>query len=178
MIRGIFQKERMYLKWLIDHIKTVPEKCLDVGTGTGSTLDLLPGSQSIFCVDASFKMLEIVKEQKLPVHSIQANAIRLPFKNQKFQLISAIGLAEYVPDKKILLEEFTRCLTEDGYLCMTMAPPTILNRLRNLLGSRLYTISNAKWEEIVQQAGLEISKQTDSLLQRQYLLKKNEKVNQ
>lgn len=173
IVSGIFQKERNNITLLIKQLNFVPINILDVGSGTGATLDLLPESQSIYCIDSCFNMAKILQIKNNSIFSIQGNAIHLPFKKQQFQFVSAIGLAEYVQNKSWLLEEMYACLTDKGFLCITIAPPNLLNTFRNFLGSRLYTISSKKWEEIIHQSGFEIVNQADSLLQRQYLLKKN-----
>ncbi len=170
VIRGIFLKEQQQLERLIKQIERVPDKSLDVGTGTGSTLNSLRGCKQLICMDYSFRMIQRFKSKYSSFQVLQADLMHLPFKRYHFQFISVIGVSEYIEKKEAMLKSLKCCLESDGYLLITMAPPHFFNRLRNIMGNRLYLINAKAWDKMVNQSGFLIVKQMDSLLQRQYLL--------
>ncbi|MFO7891763.1 MAG: hypothetical protein R6V04_15655 [bacterium] len=54
-----------------------------------------------------------------------------------------------------------------------MSPPNLWNSLRRVLGSQLYTVSPALLKQISRKAGFEKIEELHSMMQDQYLFRKN-----
>lgn len=143
---------------------------LDIGTGTGHTLDVLSQQNEIICLDQSPRMLKTVRSRCDNI-CIQGHAIELPFQDNTFSFVSAIGLSEYVPDLSLFCSEVCRVLCSGGYFLITAAPPNIWNRLRQALGHRLYLMPSAPLLETAGHMHLELQGKLNSLMQEQYLFK-------
>lgn len=92
-------------RWII---KNQPKKIIDVGCGTGKQISLLPKNMDITGVDISEHMLKVAKKQA-PNKCIQADAIELPFDDNKFDLaISQFALHE--KDFETIKKESTEIL--------------------------------------------------------------------
>ncbi len=147
-----------------------PMEMLDIGTGTGMVQRIVSENTCIFGIDKSLKMIEKNVGKNLFI-KIVGEACHLPIKNNTFSLVSAIGLTEYISDKDLFLQEIKRVLLPEGYFLVTIAPPSPLNKIRNLLGNRIYAVKAEKWETLTGKKGFICIEQTQSLLQVQYLLR-------
>jgi len=103
---------------------------------------------------------------------INGDASLLPIKKASVSFISAIGLTEYIKNKSECLKQINTCLTPNGFLLITISHPCFLNKLRNLTGHPIHTISEADWERLLTQNGFKNCGKTPSPLQTQYLLQK------
>ncbi|QEP42341.1 class I SAM-dependent methyltransferase [Ectothiorhodospiraceae bacterium BW-2] len=87
-------------------------KVLDIGGGSGMISRIIsdmPNTEA-FCVDISLSML-----QHSVVTSIQADALRLPFKNDSFDMIIAAAFFHHLPGREFqLLCEMHRVLRPGG----------------------------------------------------------------
>ena len=170
LIRHIFDQECRHLLELIQTVHGSPEKMLDIGTGTGDTLHLLPDGHLKIGLDNAFNMVQKMQGNDKSWIFMQAEGSALPFHPGIFDFVSAIGVCEYVSDKSKFLNEIKRVMSADGYCLITIAPDSVINWSRNFLGSRIYTISIQKWRELLNQQGLKILAEKHSLLQSQFLL--------
>lgn len=168
-IRTFYQKEINNCKTLLGKIK-LPETVLDLGTGTGSSLSIFPPKIQI-CLDSSLPMLQKIRGNEGYL-KINGDASLLPIKKASVSFISAIGLTEYIKNKSECLKQINTCLTPNGFLLITISHPCFLNKLRNLTGHPIHTISEADWERLLTQNGFKNCGKTPSPLQTQYLLQK------
>ncbi|TDI99069.1 MAG: class I SAM-dependent methyltransferase [Caldithrix sp.] len=168
----ILAKESKNLKNLLAKIDLVDGKILDVGTGPGTSFAFLGKSAQVFALDSSFKMINKAK-LKGGKNFIVADAFALPIKSDSFELITAIGLLEYQKEKNSLLEEFRRVLIPAGYVLLTYSQIGLLNFIRFLGIHRLYLLSSAKFNQLIQESGLACLKKKHSLIQTQILLHDN-----
>lgn len=147
------------------------QRALDVGTGIGNALGFIVGFVAqITAVDSSSEMLQAAKIQFPTVHFVHADALNLPFKTASFELVLCVGVSEYVPNVSSLLKELHRMLAPSGVLLFTSATKSPLNWLRYALGHWLF-LRDALGRE-VQEVGFEIITTSQTMLQRQYLLRK------
>lgn len=146
-------------------------RVLDLGTGIGNVLKLIPQKVSAFPVDCSFEM---VKKAKKNINSnfVVGDALTLPFRSSVFGLGFAIGIFEYIKDREGFFREFSRVIRPHGLAIITSSPNTILTAMRNLLGHRVYPIDPEEFNERAHQAGFITIRQSKTLLQNQYLLLK------
>jgi len=168
----ILAKESANLKNLLSKIDVDDGKILDVGTGPGTNLAFMRESAQVFALDSSSQMINKAKLRG-GKNLIVADAFALPIKSDSFDLITAIGLLEYQKKKIALLKEFQRVLIPTGYLLLTYSQIGLLNFMRFLGGHRLYLLSSAKFNRLIQESGLTCLKKVRSLIQTQILLHDN-----
>jgi SAM-dependent methyltransferase len=93
-------------------------KVLDLGCGTGALLDQLRGcSAELWGLDVSqqgLKFCAIRGHKKL----VLADATRIPFRQNYFDVITAIGLIEHLDDDQLFLYEVKRLLKPNGMLIL------------------------------------------------------------
>lgn len=108
--------------------KTIIQKALDLGCGTGQTVDVIKRiapSSSIVAVDASSKMLvNLCKKYALPEIITEHNTIEDYVENclYKFDLITAIGSLEFVQNLPKVLEKVAQLLSPGGTIVFTYIP--------------------------------------------------------
>ena len=98
-----------------------PKKILDVGCGTGETLNflsrLLPETQP-YGVDSSSLSVRLSKLNSLAKVYI-ANATNLPFKNESFDVVLLLDVVEHIASDKKALYEAKRVLRDGGKIIVT-----------------------------------------------------------
>lgn len=151
-----------------------PRSILDIGCGRGNDLGLFYNfTGSVTAVDNVLEMVHKTKEHYPGIKFIAANAQFLPFRECCFDLISCIGLFEYVDDWSILLQEIHRVLSQEAYAVITLSPPVPFTYLRLFLGHRLHTSTEEDFRKILASFALfTILQSNRTLLQYQFLLKK------
>lgn len=173
----ILQQENEAIKILL---KSVPEKSigrgLDIGSGRGNSLELVINSEADWvAIDYSPQMIRRCRPIYQEVLFILGDAREMPFKGESFELILCIGISEYLEDLDQFLEEIWKLLKSGGFVILTLAPPNVLNFLRWMIGHRIYPIKEVDLRESLNNIPLTIIKLSQTLLQDQYLLKKEEK---
>lgn len=145
---------------------------LDIGTGTGASLEAQ--SAAAFCVvcDRSRKMLKLLRENRtfVPVQ-LDAGA-PLPFRSSAFDVVTAIGLTEYLQNVQSLFAEVHRVTKPGAYFLTTSSPPGLLTTLRCLTGSRAHKRTHAEVRNDLEHAGWIICQHKKSLMQEQWLCRK------
>lgn len=93
--------------------------CLDIGGSTGFVAkELSPFVRKVTVIDIDGDALSFGEKQH-PAQNISykvADAMRLPFKNNSFDIVVCNQVYEHVPDYFKLVKEIRRVLTDDG-LC-------------------------------------------------------------
>ena len=108
---------------------------LDLGAATGSATALLRkrfGGAHIVSLDLSRNMLRQRKHRRLwfsRTSSVQADAQRLPFANQSFDVVFANLLLPWVNDPAAVLAEVSRVLRKGGVLAFATLGPDSLRQL-------------------------------------------------
>lgn len=168
----ILEAEKKNLSKLISRTEIISGNMLDIGSGTGQTIDILPNSTDIICLDKSLVMLQKLRRNKKVSIFINADALHLPFKNSSFFFISSVGVSEYFSDHTAYFQEINRVLKKRGYFLTTISPSNIWNILRQGWGNSLHTATSAEIEEITQKLPLKKISELHSSLQYQFLFKK------
>jgi SAM-dependent methyltransferase len=98
---------------------TKPIKMLNIGCGTGGTIELLSRhSKELVNIDVS---KEAIKYMKKGGHkATHVNGTRLPFKENTFDMIVALDVLEHIKDEDLALNEWLRVLKKDGSLLITV----------------------------------------------------------
>jgi ubiquinone/menaquinone biosynthesis C-methylase UbiE len=167
--RCVLDNELANLRFLIQSIPEPYPFVIDLGTGAGSTLEIFPVHIPIIGLDRSFSMLKNAAKNRDGLSGLVGSAEHLPFRNDCVSIISAIGITEYLRDKETLINEIKRILKNEGYVLITISQPSFLNRLRNLLGNRIYPIDPECWKRMLCSAGWICVSEKGTLIQKQYL---------
>ena len=109
---------RKLIKNILDKLDLNSATILDVGCGTGINLKYLSGYGAAIGVDSSQDALNFCRKRGLK-NVRRADAERLSFQNNTFDLITALDLLEHVDDNKAL-KGFYRILKPNGYLVLTV----------------------------------------------------------
>lgn len=172
----ILQRENEGIRYLLKELN--PKSVLDIGCGRGNSLALLLNfTISLTAVDHVSGMVHKSKMRYPMIKFIAADAQFLPFRESSFDLISGIGLFEYVKNWPSLLREIYRVLSPDGYAIITLSPPGLLNYWRLFLGHWLYTGTEEDFRKFLNtSAQFSILQHNRTLLQHQFLLKKGKVI--
>ena len=144
-----FEKIRR-LELLVDYALLIkPETILDAGCGPGVVLsalkDRLVGSAFVG-VDLSYLMLQQAQASSLAdVPLVQSLVEQLPFADESFDLIYALGVIDYVEDLQQFFKVAWRILKPRGYFIFTYPNEDSINRaLRNRLSKAYHNVSVAR----------------------------------
>lgn len=92
---------------------------LDVACGTGIFLNKINHERKglhLFGIDNSKNMISIAKKNYATIHFETADADKIPFEDNSFDLITIIDAFYYFRDKESTLKECSRVLKPNGYL--------------------------------------------------------------
>ena len=119
---------------------------LDVGCGYGYGSKMLTKvGDMVVAIDISREALQYAKKCYRGPAYIQADAERLPFREEKFDCVVALELIEHVENGKNLLSEVYRVIKKDGLLILST--PNVAhfsNRLKHVLFHESYRQKNPK----------------------------------
>ena len=119
----------------LETLKLRPRLILDIGVGTGRSLEGLqsrfPDSAIIAC-DIALPMLMRCRRQREYTGMLVCNdAERLPFANASIDLIFSTSTFQWCADLDLVLSECGRVLSSDGTLIFSTFGPDTLWQLRN-----------------------------------------------
>ena len=109
-------------KVLIKKLSKGKEKVLDFGCGNGRFSEIFEKDQYIG-VDISFKLIEMAQKKYPEKNFLVIDGLKLPFKDNSFDLVIAIAVFHHLPSKKLrikVLKEIKRVLKNDGKLLLTV----------------------------------------------------------
>ena len=110
-------------------------KVLDVGTGFGSAASFLAKHLSkgskVWTIDPSKEILDNVKarlaqeglDSRIPIEFVQADAAKLDFENNFFDVIVSIMVLHHIKDLNAVLSELLRVLKKGGRLLLVDYAP-------------------------------------------------------
>lgn len=164
--RQILAAEQKNVSLLLKQFPPSPGRHLDLGSGTGDSLHILPPEPNRIAVDAEIAML---KRNRSSLR-VAARAEALPFPEESFIFISAIGLLEYMAPIEKFFDEARRVLRAGGLFLFTSSQPNAANRLRWFGGDKLYLHGEKKIKVILQKNGWHLLGFNRGLLQEQWLV--------
>lgn len=96
-------------------------RVLEVGVGTGLSLDAYPRHCDVTCIDLSQQMLDHAQRKLDPlrhahIRLMQMDAMSMVFENNSFDFVTAFHVVTVVPDPPRLIDEMTRVCKPDGQL--------------------------------------------------------------
>jgi len=171
-IRWVIDQESGHLRNLLPDTIHQQSFILDVGSGAGTSLDIFPDDIPVVAVDHSFSMVKQAGRRRGRLYGIVADARALPIKSGTVPFCSCIGVSEYISSVRNMLKEFSRVLLPEGLLLITSARKNLLNRIRYLLGHRLFLFPKQAWDQWLGTAGFRLAGQRRSMLQYQYFAEK------
>jgi demethylmenaquinone methyltransferase/2-methoxy-6-polyprenyl-1,4-benzoquinol methylase len=93
------------------------EQVLDIAAGTGtSSMAFLTEGVRVVAADFSKGMLEVGKKKYPKLEFVFADAMKLPFKDEEFDVVTMSFGLRNVQDHKVALAEFLRVLKPNGRL--------------------------------------------------------------
>lgn len=119
----LHKKEREVLYNILLKYSKEEDKILDVGCGIGiESVFLAKKGRKVWAVDKDLEPLKIAKEysqkEKTKINFKKADATKLPFKDEKFDMVFSIAMLHFLPQKKFekAISEQIRVLKKGGIL--------------------------------------------------------------
>jgi phosphatidylethanolamine/phosphatidyl-N-methylethanolamine N-methyltransferase len=144
-------------------------RVLEVGVGTGATLDAYPAHANVTGIDLSGEMLKVAQEKVQRrgwdhVQLLQMDALNLALPSDSFDLVTAFHILTVVPDHARLMQEIVRVSRPGGKI-------VLVNHLRsarrwvaplldavNPLTVRLGWHTKLRYEDVVAAAPIRVIK--------------------
>ena len=115
------------------------ESSLEIGSGTGYfTLNLMRAGliRQATCTDISLGMLGTLSSNAerlgLDVNTVVADAERLPFEDESFDLVLGHAILHHIPDLQMAFAEFMRVLKPGGTVLFAGEPSRYGDRIANV----------------------------------------------
>jgi len=142
----------------------------DIGSGSGSAVVALRSERCIG-VDRSWRMARRAIQGGC-LHAVCADAEVLPLASDRFGLLLAIGVVEYLRDPAPLLKEAARILQYDGWMLLTVTPEGWNLPFRRLAGLPVYIHHEEDLTLLFQEYQLQVKAWARTATQILYLLQK------
>lgn len=117
-------KRQIVLSLIKKYNKLKKPKILDIGCGTGKTLESLQNLGIVFGIDSSPQAIHFCKKRDLKNLSLEKSD-HTHFPKESFDLITTLDVLEHTDDNKTL-KEIYRILRKDGLLLITVPALPIL----------------------------------------------------
>lgn len=120
---------------------TIPKQSLDIGCGDGISAKYTFNTEFFCGLDISRDSLNYAKGLNFYDSLIEADASKLPFKDESFKRVLTVCVLEHFQNLEVPLLEITRILRKGGSLIFTV-PSIYFGDM--LFGSRLYGFSGLR----------------------------------
>jgi SAM-dependent methyltransferase len=138
-------------------VKNKSVKILNVGCGTGGSIDMLEQFGVVDNVDISSEAIKFMKQYGYK-RITKVDGIALPFKTSSYDVIGAFDVLEHIDDHVSALKEWKRILKDDGAIVLTVPAYQWLwtGHDVSLHHKRRYT--KARLKAAAKEAGLRVEK--------------------
>ncbi len=120
------------LLWPVINDASATLRVLDVGCGTGDVLDGLPRDLiQVVGLDFVREMVEIANQTHPGDRFLQADAANLPIKSCSVDVVTSLGVIEYISKPEDVIDSMVRVLRPDGHVILSF--PNRSGLFRNLL---------------------------------------------
>lgn len=132
---------------------------LNIGCGTGGTIDMLEKYGTLENVDTSQEAVNYLKKRNI-TNVKKVNGIKLPFRDSTFDLVIALDVLEHIKEDSKALKEWHRVLKPGGKLLITVPAYQWLwsDHDESLHHYRRYTLSGL--HSTVNREGFKVSKRS------------------
>jgi SAM-dependent methyltransferase len=93
---------------------------LDLGCGTGGNFPVLKKFGQVISCDIEPEALRFARRQFPKGKWLKADAVKLPFRNESFDVVTAFDLLEHLQKERAALKEWMRVLKPGGLLVLTV----------------------------------------------------------
>lgn len=115
--QGRIEIIRTYMKWASRNMPS--SAILNVGCGTGGTIDMLEKFGTVDNVDTSDDAISFANN--LGYRNItKVDDVNLPFKDKAYDIVGAFDVLEHIEDHRSALAEWKRVLKDDGAIVITV----------------------------------------------------------
>ena len=117
-----FESRRSIIMYLIRNIIKPQRKLkiLDIGCGTGSEIDFFTEFGEITGIDSSKEAINLCLKRGLEKKVIEANAEKLSFPDEIFDLILCLDVLEHIQYPEFAIAEISRLLKKEGFVVLTV----------------------------------------------------------
>jgi len=91
---------------------------LNVGSGTGGTVEILAEHGKVLNIDQSGEAVRLMRESGY--EALQMDGANTPLENEQFDLVAALDVLEHIQEDKSALQEWGRLLKPGGYVLLTV----------------------------------------------------------
>lgn len=136
---------------------------LNVGCGTGGTIDMLESLGTVQNVDISDEAIRFMNQKGY--HNItKVEGVKLPFKDGTFDVVGAFDVLEHIEEETEALKEWGRVLKKDGAILITVPAYQWLwsDHDVSLHHKRRYT--TRRMAEAAHKAGLKVDKKSYAIV--------------
>lgn len=170
--RFFLDQEQKSLIFLINKISIPVKVVVDLGTGEGEALKVLPESSIHKCgIDICFPML-INASKQVDGDFLNSNVTSLALKSGVADLVMAIGLLEYFTDFNLIFSEISRILKPSAYAIISYTPKNFFSFLRMFLGLKIHTSNINVIKKLTLKNNLSCIEHCRSMMQYQVLIRK------
>jgi ubiquinone/menaquinone biosynthesis C-methylase UbiE len=166
----ILERELEKVRFLAGQVVQEGKTILDLGTGTGVHLKIFNPQVKVIGLDRSERMASVGRSRCRAF--ILARAEHLPLKSRCIDILSAVGLLEYIRSGEKLFKELYRVGNAPGYLLITSSPGGLFTFARLLTGAKIYLRSTKVIRETAHAAGYTLLSETKTFSQCAFLLRK------
>lgn len=136
---------------------------LNVGCGTGGTINMLESFGTVDNVDISDAAIEFMKDSGY-TRLIKVDDIKLPFKEKTYDMVCAFDVLEHIENQTGALKEWRRVLKDKGAIVITVPAYQWLwsDHDVSLYHERRYTTGRIK--QAAKEAGLRVEKKSYAIV--------------
>lgn len=131
---------------------------LDIGCGTGSNMEFLSRYSRVFGVDMSTEAIKYCSSKGYPL--CQADLSILPFKTDRFDLVTILDVVEHFDDDYAALKEIERITKPGGLVVISVPAFQFLWGEHDELAHHKRRYNAGQLGKVVEKAGFEIEKMT------------------
>lgn len=174
--RQILEAENKNLEALLSEISLAGTTVIDIGTGAGNVLAFLQEADFVVAVDFSMIMLKSGRHTLPKFRRVQADGLSLPLKSNSADVMTAVGLVEYLKNVDIFFRDVAFALKKNGHAVVTFSTKGIFTAMRLLLGHPIYPRTLEEIVTLAKNRKLIMVQHRSSLMQRQVLFQKNQEI--
>ena len=115
---GRFRIMESYLGLATRGVDKKKTKILNIGCGTGGTIKVLEQFGTVENVDVSVDAIKLMKKAGYSVTKV--DGIKLPYKNNSFDIVGAFDVLEHIDNDVDALKEWQRVLKPGGKVVLTV----------------------------------------------------------